>query len=126
MFKKKVSLLEDAVMLGEKKAKIVKLTPAKFKELITATNAIPMFLLHALAAPRDSQETFVSYMTEVALSLFDDVVRIVAILSDIDEDYLKENAGINEIIDYLAKTLQKNNLNEVLKNVKSLLPKKPE
>lgn len=51
---------------------------------------------------------------------------MVAILSEIDVEYLKDNAGINEVIDYVVATIKKNDFEKTVKNVRSLLPAKPE
>ena len=71
------------------------------------------------------QEDFASTLVAAAKLAMDEVAKIVAVLSGLDEDYILENVGTDEIIDFLIAVVEKNRLQSVAKNLKSLLPKAP-
>jgi hypothetical protein len=45
------------------------------------------------------------------------------LLSGVEAEYIREEVGTDEIIEYLTLTVKKNRLDSQAKNVKSLLPK---
>lgn len=112
---------ENTLYLGNKKVEIKKLTPNLWKKLFETIDRLPGLIVQVILAPK---EDFYSYVISAAEIAMDEIVQVVAVLSSIDEDYIKENAGLDELIDYLVKTAKKNNLQDTLKNVKSLLPNK--
>lgn len=115
---------KDTVELGGKRVNIQKLTYVKWRELFDAIDTLPGIIVNVLLAPKESFYETVLVAFDFAL---DEIYRVVAILSGLDETYLKENAGINEVAEYLVLTAKKNDFNNVIKNAKSLLPKaKPE
>jgi hypothetical protein len=107
------------VQLGDNRAEIPKLTYAKYKKLDGILNQIPGLTFTLMMTPKEQY-------FETALAAFDialeEAYDVVAALSDTDADYLKENAGITEVIDYIVLTAKKNNFAETVKNVRSLLP----
>jgi hypothetical protein len=111
---------KDSVELAGKRVQIAKLTYVKWRELFDAIDTLPGIIVNVLLAPKESFYETVLVAFDFAL---DEVYRVVAILSGLDEDYLKENAGINEVAEYLVLTAKKNDFNNVIKNAKSLLPK---
>ena len=107
--------------LDETRVKIEKLTIVKWRELFAVVDKLPGLLVQVLTAP---QVDFYSYViTALDLSL-DEIANIVAVLSGLELDYIKKNVGLDEMFEYLARTVKKNRLDSVVKNVKSLLPKK--
>lgn len=114
-------LSENEVYLGERKVKIQKITPAKWKDLFKVVDSLPGLIIQVLAAPKKD-----FYATAVqALDLaIDEIVLIVSALSDIEKEYIENNVGLDEIIEYLTKLVKINRLDNTVKNVKSLLPKK--
>ncbi|MDT2240707.1 hypothetical protein P7H22_10675 [Paenibacillus larvae] len=52
----------------------------------------------------------------------DDLLLTVSILSGIDVEELENEAGIDEIVDYIVHVYEHNNIDDLLKNVKCLLP----
>ncbi|WP_258535683.1 hypothetical protein [Bacillus sp. 03113] len=111
---------ENAVFLGKKQVDIPKLTPNLWRKLFGTLDKLPGLIVQVLLAPK---EDFYSYVLSACDIALDEVVAIVSVLSGIDRDYIAENAGLDEIVQYLVKTAKNNNLNNVVKNVKSLLPK---
>ncbi|KAB2335902.1 hypothetical protein F7732_00490 [Bacillus mesophilum] len=118
---KKSMLGDNEIYLGDKKAEVKKLTPTLWKQLFGTIDKLPGLIMQVMLAPKKDFYSYVLMACDVAL---DEVVEITAVLSGIDKQYISDKAGVDEIIAYLMKTAQKNNLNEIVKNVKSLLPKK--
>lgn len=113
--------VKDTVLLGEKRVEIVKITPVKWKKLFTVVDNLPGTILQIITSPKSDL-----YMTLVQAFDFslNEIVTVVSLLTDIDEDYINENVGLDELIEYVALTVEKNRLDTVVKNVKSLLPKR--
>jgi hypothetical protein len=111
---------KDSVELAGKRVQIKKLTYVTWKELFETIDTLPGIIVNVILAPKESFYETVLVAFDFAL---DEVYRVVAILSGLDEDYLKEHAGINEVAEYLVLTAKKNDFNNVIKNAKSLLPK---
>lgn len=111
----------DSVKIGEKTVIVKKLTPVKWREMFTVVDNLPGLIIQVMTAP---QRDF--YMTVIqALDLaLDDIIKIVSILTEIDEDYLNKNAGLDEIVEYLTRMVEINRLDKTIKNIKSLLPRK--
>lgn len=111
---------KDSVELAGKRVQIKKLTYVTWKELFETIDTLPGIIVNVLLAPKENFYETVLVAFDFAL---DEVYRVVAILSGLDETYLKENAGINEVAEYLVFTAKKNDFSSVIKNAKSLLPK---
>ncbi|MED1527923.1 hypothetical protein [Bacillus pumilus] len=117
---KKVS---SELTLGDKTVQIPKLTPVKWKALFEVVDRLPHLFITVLST--SGQEDFASTLVAAAKLAMDEVAKIVAVLSGLDEDYILENVGTDEIIDFLIAVVEKNRLQSVAKNLKSLLPKVP-
>ncbi|MHC2451300.1 hypothetical protein ACUXP3_001901 [Bacillus altitudinis] len=115
---KKVS---SELTLGDKTVQIPKLTPVKWKALFEVVDRLPHLFITVLST--SGQEDFASTLVAAAKLAMDEVAKIVAVLSGLDEDYILENVGTDEIIDFLIAVVEKNRLQSVAKNLKSLLPK---
>ncbi|RAP05461.1 hypothetical protein C2W58_01892 [Bacillus pumilus] len=117
---KKVS---SELTLGDKTVQIPKLTPVKWKALFEVVDRLPHLFITVLST--SGQDDFASTLVAAAKLAMDEVAKIVAVLSGLDEDYILENVGTDEIIDFLIAVVEKNRLQSVAKNLKSLLPKAP-
>jgi hypothetical protein len=113
---------QNVAKLGDKTVKIEKITPRKYKELFGLISSIPNLFMSVLRAPEEEYETYLLTALEIGL---DDFIAVVSFLTGIEEDYLLDKAGLDEITEYLARMAEHNNLAQTLKNVKSLLPKAP-
>lgn len=111
----------SAIKLGGKTVTVKKLTPVKWKELFSVVDNLPGLIIQVMTAPQKDFYATVLHAFDLAL---DDIVKVVSILSEVDEDYLKNNAGLDEIVEYVALTVNTNRLDKTVKNLKSLLPKK--
>jgi hypothetical protein len=123
LFKRKsniTALSENEMMLGEKRVKIEKLTIAKWRELFAVIDKLPGLIVQILSAPQDDFYAYVVTGLDIA---FDEVAQIVAVLTGLDADYIENQVGVDELFDYLSRTVKRNRLEEAVKNVKSLLPK---
>lgn len=119
-FRKLTALTDGELMLGEKRVKINKLTPNKWRELFEVVDKLPGIIVQIITAPQDDFYAYVINGVDIAM---DELIRIVAILAEVDEEYIRANVGVDEIFEYLARTVKKNRLDSVVKNAKSLLPK---
>ncbi|MGM0815288.1 MAG: hypothetical protein ACQEUO_07165 [Bacillota bacterium] len=117
---KKVS---SELTLGDKTVQVPKLTPVKWKALFEVVDRLPHLFITVLST--SGQDDFASTLVAAAKLAMDEVAKIVAVLSGLDEDYVLENVGTDEIIDFLIAVVEKNRLQSVAKNLKSLLPKAP-
>jgi len=120
--KLKKSLLsnENYVFLHDKRVEVPKLTPEKWKKLFERLDLLPGLIVQVFLAPKDE---FYSTVLSVCHLALDEVTDIVAVLSDVEEEYLRKNVGLNEIVDFIVRTIKRNRLDETVKNLKSLLPK---
>ncbi|MCY9372717.1 hypothetical protein [Bacillus haynesii] len=109
----------EQLYFGEYPVDIPKLTPKKWKQLFGAVDKLPGIIVQVLSAPPEDFYSYVVTGLEVGL---DEIVGIIAALSDVDADYISENVGADEMFEYLALTVKKNRLSSMAKNVKSLLP----
>jgi hypothetical protein len=126
LFKRKsniTALHENEMYLGEKRVKIEKLTIVKWRELFGTVDKLPGLIVQVLSAP---QSDFYAYVITALDIAFDEIAQVVSVLSGVDAEYLKENVGVDEIFEYLARTVKRNRLDDLVKNVKSLLPKATE
>ena len=103
--------------------KIEKLTIVKWRELFGTVDKLPGLIVQVLSAP---QSDFYAYVITALDIAFDEITQVVSVLSGVEAEYLTENVGVDEIFEYLAKTIKRNRLDDVVKNVKSLLPKATE
>lgn len=120
-FRRFKALNENEMMLGEKRVRIEKLTIAKWRQLFEVVDKLPGLIVQILTAPKDD---FYAYVITALDLAFEEIALIVSVLSGLDVDYINENVGVDELFEYLAKTVKKNRLEDVVKNAKSLLPMK--
>nr|MDF9458072.1 hypothetical protein [Bacillus pumilus] len=71
----------------------------------------------------NGQDDFVATLVAAINLAMDEVVKIVAVLYGLDKDYVQENVGTDEIVEFLIAVVEKNRLQSVAKNLRSLLPK---
>lgn len=118
MFNNKV-LNKNEMYLHKKRVEIVKLTPAKWKQLFSTVDRLPGLIVQVVTAPKEDFYAYVLQALDLALG---EVIDIVAVLTEIDRDYIENNVGVDEIFEYLQRTVKINRLDTLTKNVKSLLP----
>jgi hypothetical protein len=120
LFKRKQGSLSDHEMyLGDKRVRIEKLTIARWRQLFETVDKLPGLIIQVITAPQDDYYAYVLSALDIA---FEEVAQVVSVLSGVDVDYIVDDVGIDELIDYLARTVKRNRLDNVVKNAKSLLP----
>lgn len=120
-FKSKITTLnENEMYLGEKRVNIQKLTIARWRQLFETVDKLPGLIVQVLSAPKEDFYTYVITALDLA---FEEVAQIISVLSGLDVEYIQENVGVDELFEYLLRTVKRNRLEDVVKNVKSLLPK---
>src|SRR5690625_4688884 len=112
-------LSTEEMYLGKKKVVIKKLTPAKWKELFRTIDTLPGLIVQVMTTKQDFYMTVI-HAIDIAM---DEIVKVVSVLTDIDEEYINNNVGLDEIVEFVTKTVEINRLDKTVKNIKSLLPK---
>ena len=115
-------LNKDAVLLGNKKAEVKKLTPALWKKVFSAIDLLPGVALQVFTAPKEDMSIYLLQAFDVAL---EEMIEIVSLVSGVDKDYLFNNAGLDELVEYVFLTIKKNRLDQTAKNLKGLLKQTP-
>ncbi|MDR4250706.1 hypothetical protein [Bacillus pumilus] len=113
--------ISSELTLGDKTVQVPKLTPVKWKELFEVVDRLPHLFFTVLST--NGQDDFVATLVAAINLAMDEVVKIVAVLSGLDKDYVQENVGTDEIVEFLIAVVEKNRLQSVAKNLRSLLPK---
>lgn len=123
VFKKILS--KDTILLGNKKAEVKKLTPAIWKKVFGALDNIPGLILSLLQAPKQDLPAYLIQAFDMSL---EEMLDIISVVSGIDKKYLHDNAGLDELVEYIYLTIKKNRIDQTAKNLKSLLkqPKQEE
>ncbi|GAA0840463.1 hypothetical protein GCM10008915_35990 [Bifidobacterium pullorum subsp. gallinarum] len=108
----------DTVKIGGKAVKVRKITIAQWRELFTVIESLPQLLITvATAAPAD-RLPFLIVAVEKSLS---DIVNVVSVLTELDAEWIENNAGVDELIAFFVETARVNNFGELLKNVRGAL-----
>ncbi|AHD06436.1 hypothetical protein [Paenibacillus larvae] len=118
---KKAMRRTDVVKLGKHQVKIAKITPKKWREMVECINVLPQIIENIRCAPPEDFTLYVMNGLEVAS---DDIVRTVSVLTGIEIEELDDTGGIgmDQLIEYLRLTYEYNNIDDIVKNVKRLLP----
>ena len=112
---------QNEMYLHKEKVEIAKLTPAKWKKLFSTVDMLPGLVIQVISTPQEDFYVAVLQALDIAL---DEVTKVVAILTDVEESYIEENVGLDEIFEYLQRMVKLNRLDTAVKNAKSLLPTK--
>lgn len=108
----------DTLMLGEKAVKIPKLTPEKCKLLIERVETLPQVIMAVVAA--NKTDDFIATAVAGTTLALDEAISIVAVLADVDADYIEKHADLNEISEFIRAIIEKNDLRRVVSNFQSL------
>jgi hypothetical protein len=109
----------EYTILAGKSVKIPKLTPAKFKALLERVETLPQIIASVLTSHHS--EDFVATAIVGANMAMDEAVSIVAVLADVDREVIDNDAGFDEISEFIRLTLEKNDLQRALKNFRAVL-----
>ncbi|RAU96841.1 hypothetical protein [Paenibacillus sp. YN15] len=107
----------DAVYFGDTRVEIPKLTIRKWEALFETVESLPQLIVNVLAAKGSAD--FTATLVVAAGMALDETVKIVAAITDLDADFIKDNAGLTELTDFIAKTAQKNDLSAAAKKLQA-------
>ncbi|MEJ9160873.1 hypothetical protein [Paenibacillus graminis] len=108
----------SVVLLGGQAVKVRKVTIGQWRELYSVVGTLPQMLLSVVTAPADSR---VSYLLAVMESAIDDVVNVVAVLTDLEPAWIDENVSPDELMAYFVAVARVNDFGGLLKNVQGAL-----
>jgi hypothetical protein len=108
----------STVKMGDKSVTIPKLTPAKYKRIFGEIQALPSIILNILAAPKEDLQATIIAAVE---SSIDEFVKLVAVVAELDPKYVEEKVGVNEIVEFIVKTVQANDIVESIKKLKGVI-----
>ena len=111
-------LRSDTVKIGGKSVKVGKITIAQWRELFTVVETLPQLLLTVTAAAPEDRLPYLVVAIEKSLS---DVVNVVSVLTEIDAEWIENNAGVDELVTFFVETARANNFGQLLKNVRGAL-----
>lgn len=95
-----------------------KITIAQWQELFGVIQLLPQLLISIMSAPL-SERT--GYFVVALQESLEDILRIVALLTGLEEEWLRENAALDELVEFFTETAKINNFGELLKNVQGVL-----
>lgn len=114
----KAATMADVINFGGKSVEIPKLTIAKWKLLFDRIETLPSVLLNVFSA-RNTSDFSATLVAGLSLVL-DEVVELVAVLTDLDKEWIEQNVDQNELIDFIAKTVEKNDLSAAVKKFRGV------
>jgi hypothetical protein len=109
---------ENYVKMGEKRVRVEKITFEKWVVLREVLDKLPGLVIQIWLSRGDQFYQTVYAAIDVA---FEEIIQVISVLSGIDEEYLKKNAGIDDVFNYFVKTAKKNDFFNIIKNGQSLL-----
>src|SRR5690606_19058063 len=86
--------------------KVRKIVVGQWLELFGAIQSLPQLIIGALGARPEERVGYVVVALEQSI---DEVTRVVSILTGLDEEYLKQNAALDELVEYFVETAKVNN-----------------
>lgn len=110
---------EDRVTIADQIVKIEKVTPRQYRQLIEVLGAIPNIIIVLANAEDDERVPLLLNGIDVVL---EDIIAVTSVLTGIEKDVLLDEAGIDELVEFFVKTFEKNNLDNLVKNFRRLLP----
>jgi len=115
----------DAIYVEGRRIPIPKLTINKWRQLVGAVETLPQIIASVLTTRHT--EDFTSSVVVGASLAFDEAVRIVAVLADVEPEFIADNMSGLELSEFLRLTAERNDLQAMLKNflaVRDLFRKK--
>lgn len=113
---------QGSVQIAGKNVEVPLLTPERYKQIFNVMNDIPsiaFYLFYSKEEPNFKQRVLVAVSEAL-----DELLYIVELLTGIDKETLNKKAAVHELVEFFVRTAEKNEINNLLKNVKSLLPNK--
>ena len=98
---------------------VQKVTPRQYRQLVEVIGAIPNIVTVLVQADEKDRIPLLLNGIDVVL---EDIIATTSVLTGIEKEVLFEEAGIDELVEYFVKTFEKNNLENLVKNFRRLLP----
>ncbi|WP_409346763.1 hypothetical protein [Paenibacillus sp. MBLB4367] len=111
----------DHVFFGGTKVGIPKLTIEKWERLFETVETLPNTIVSVLAA-KNTDDFVATFVVGITMML-DEVVNMVAAVTDLEPEWIKKNADHNELLDFIAKTAKKNDLEAAVKKFRAAFGK---
>lgn len=112
---------QEFVYFGEQRVEIPKLTVGKWKLLTENIESLPQILINVLSA-KGSDNFTASLVIGVSLAI-EEIVTLVAVITELEEEFIYNNADHNDLMNFISKTVKKNNLTEAAKKFQAVLAK---
>lgn len=108
----------NTVKLGGKSVEVKKVTIAQWRELFAVTETLPQLILGVIGSSPDERATYFMLALESSL---EEIVRVVSVLTGINDEYIENNASITELVEYFTQVAKVNDFAGLLKNVRGVL-----
>ncbi|MFD2334727.1 hypothetical protein ACFSR7_36250 [Cohnella sp. GCM10020058] len=111
----------DQVAFGGRQVPIPKLTIAKWRALFEQIETLPQIIISLLSA-RNTPDFTATVVAALGMTL-DEVVRLTAVLTELEPEWIEANVTHDELIAFLSSTASKNNLQDAAKKFRGVLGK---
>lgn len=121
MFKRfiKQQRQDGEFMLGGRAVTVPKITIQKLKVVSSRIESLPQIIIQALS--KRGTDEFTPTVIVGATLVLDELVNIVAALADLESEWVEKNVGIDEMIEYIRLTAEKNDFSNIVKNFRGIL-----
>lgn len=109
----------ETVLFGGEQIEVPKLTIEKWKLLISNIETLPSLVINVLAA-RDTSD-FTANVVAAADLAIDEVVELVAVLTDKSPEWIEKNVDMKEMVNFISATAKKNDLVDAAKKCRAAL-----
>lgn len=113
------SAAAEYVTIGDQTVAIPKLTVEKWKALFGVIESLPQIIVSVLSS-RNTSDFTATAVLGVTMA-FDEAVKIVAILADLEPEYVAKEATLNDLFEFIRLTAEKNDLQRTVKNFNAVL-----
>jgi len=117
----------DAMVIDGQRVAIPKLTVGKWQELMGALESLPQLIVSVLGA-RHSEDFTTTALIGANLAA-DEIVRVIAILAELEPEFVKHHMSTYEMSEFIRRTVASNDMEATVKNFRAvfgMLRKKPE
>jgi hypothetical protein len=101
-----------------KSVAIRKITISQWQELFGVINSLPQMLMSVVTAPPSERA---GYLIVALSESVEDITQVVALLTELDVEWIKQNASADELFTFFVETAKINNFGELIKNVQGVL-----
>ncbi len=110
--------LADTIDFGGQRVQVPKLTIKKWRMLLDNIQTLPQIFIDVLMARGSSD--FTATVTAALSVALDEIIELVSVLTELDKEWIEENVDHNELLNYVEKTVQKNDFAEAGKKFRAV------